>query len=70
MNLSTTVINGTGIEEDMNAIEIQISDIDLWICFAVSLLGLVILFGCTGTFSNSGRRILIIENYVKHISYC
>ena len=49
MNLSTTVINGTDIEEDMDAIEIQISDIYLWICLAVSLLGLVILVGCTGT---------------------
>ena len=49
MNLSTTVINGTDIEEDMDAIEIQISDLYLWICVSVSLLGLVILVGCTGT---------------------
>lgn len=51
MNLSTTVINGTDLEEDMDAIEIQISDIYLWICLAVSLLGIVILVGCTGTIS-------------------
>ena len=56
MNLSTTVINGTDTAEDMDTIEIQISDIDLWICLAVSLLGLVILVGCTGTISTVGNE--------------